>query len=399
MRLSSTNSTTDVGLRPTRVVIKLGTALLTTDGGALDKATISNIVGQITRVHNSGVSALVVTSGAVAAGKEILDRSGHPCEHPSRITSFRQVMASLGQTQLMHLYEELFGNHGIIVGQALVSRSDLKSRLGYLNVRNTLETLLDVKAIPIINENDVVAVEELENEVFGDNDRLSAMVANVVDADLLILLGEMSGLYTADPHIDPKAQLIREVKHIDPGVMKSAGQARDGRGRGGMASKVDAARLATSTGTEVVIASGHELNVVLRLCRGERLGTTFLSSVSRLEAKKRWIMTGVSESQGSIVADGGAVKALRDHGKSLLLAGVVSVMGNFSRGDIIAVNTRAGEVLGWGLANYASHEIAVIKRHSSSGASELLVNKYGPEVIHRNNLALQKNPTTEETVR
>ncbi len=393
MRLSTTNSATEVGPRPSRVEIKLGTALLTTDGGSLDKATISNIVRQITRVHSGGVSTLIVTSGAVAAGKEILDRSGHPFEHLSRITSFRQVMASLGQTQLMHLYEELFANHGIIVGQALVSRSDLQSRLGYLNVRNTLETLLDIKAIPIINENDVVAVEELENEVFGDNDRLSAMVANVVDADLLILLGEMSGLYTADPYVDPKAQLIRDVKHIDLGVMKSAGQARDGRGRGGMASKVDAARLATSTGTEVVIASGHEENVVLRLCQGERLGTTFFSSVSRLEAKKRWIMTGVSESRGSIVVDGGAVNALRNHGKSLLLAGVVSVIGDFSRGDIIAVNARAGEVLGWGLANYASHEIDAIKKHSSSGASELLVNKYGPEVIHRNNLALQKQPS------
>jgi len=376
------------------IVVKVGTNLLTGGGDAVDGGFVAELARQIASVRADGFDVVLVTSGAVAAGSEPLGRTRRPDHLNARSVPYRQVLASLGQTHLMRIYERCFDEHGIVVAQVLVSRSDIGSRLGYLNIRNTLEALLDVGAVPVVNENDVVAVDEMEGRVYGDNDRLSAMVANLLDAHLLILLGEVEGMFTADPHTDPDVRLISEVDHIGEEVEAAAGQAWDGRGRGGMISKVAAARLATGSGTKVVIASGRAEDVLSRLCSGAALGTTFLPSASRVESRKRWILTGASESRGSVTVDDGAVTALRDQGRSLLPAGIVHVEGTFERGDIIAVTGPARNVLAWGLANYASTDVEAIKGRRSTELAGVLGYEYGPEVVHRNNMALPEEYAT-----
>jgi len=373
-------------------VVKVGTNLLTANGDRVDERFIGDLAGQIARLKAQSASVLVVTSGAVAAGRAPLGRTGRSNHLNPRSMPYRQVLASMGQTQLMRIYEDRFGAHGMVPAQVLVSRGDIQSRLGYLNIRNTLEALLEVGAVPVINENDVVAVEELEGQVFGDNDRLSALIANLIDADLLILLGEVEGMFTADPHSDPGARLIREVEHIDEELELAAGQAIDGRGRGGMASKVAAARLATGSGTKVVIASGRVPDVLVRLCSGEGIGTAFHPSGSRVESRKRWILTGTSESRGCVTVDEGASRALREQGRSLLPAGIVRAEGTFERGDIIAIAGPDGEVFAWGLANYSSADVIAIRGRRSTEVGTVLGHEYGPEVVHRNNMALVEPP-------
>jgi len=371
-----------------RVVVKVGTNLLAGGGGAVNEGFIGDLARQAAHLRAHSLDVLLVTSGAVAAGGEPLDRTGRADHLNPRSMPYRQVLASLGQTQLMRIYERRFEEHGIVVAQVLISRGDIQSRLGYLNIRNTLEALLDVGAVPVVNENDVVAVEELEGQVYGDNDRLSALVANLIDADLLILLGEIEGMFTADPHSDPDARLIPRVERIDEQVELAAGDARDGRGRGGMASKVAAARLATGSGARVVIASGRVPDVLVRLSSGEALGTVFHPSGSRVESRKRWILTGASESRGSVTVDAGAAKALRDRGGSLLPAGIVNAEGAFERGDIIAIADPGGDVFAWGLANYPCADVVAIRGRRSAEVEGLLGYEYGPEVVHRNDMAL-----------
>ncbi len=374
--------------RPNRIVVKLGTTLLTGGMDSLDLKTISGIFDQIAAIKNSGVEVLVVSSGAVAAGRESLSRT--PCKGKLQrgTVAYRQALAALGQPQLMMTFEQLFAEHGIEVAQALISRGDLQSRSRYLNVRNTLDALLSIGAIPILNENDVVAVEELAGLVYGDNDRLSAMVANTVDADLLILLGDMDGLHKTDPHIDPNSELIPVVEEINESIEDAARGPHDQRGSGGMASKLDAARLAMDSGIPMVIASGRIENVIESICDGEQIGTRFISRVSRKESRKRWILTGRSEHRGSVAVDAGASKALKKNGNSLLPIGIVSVSGTFSRGDIIEVTEIDGTTIGWGLAAYPSSDVELIKGAKSKALPELLGHYYGAEVIHRNNLAL-----------
>jgi len=375
----------------TRVVVKVGTNLLTAGGDAVEGSFISDLARQIAGLKERSLDVILVTSGAVAAGGEPLLRTARPDHLNPRSMPYRQVLASLGQTQLMRIYESRFAEYGIVVGQVLISRGDIQSRLGYLNIRNTLTALLEVGAVPVVNENDVAAVEELERQVYGDNDRLSAMVANLIDADMLILLGEVEGMFTADPYSNPDASLIPEVERIDE-VEFVAGAAHDSRGRGGMASKVAAARLATGSGTRVVIASGRVPDVLLELCSGQAIGTVFRPTGNRVESRKRWILTGASESRGSIVVDAGAARALRDQGRSLLPAGVVSVAGDFERGDIIAVMGPDGGVFAWGLANYPSSDVAAIMGKRSAEVSGVLGYEYGPEVVHRNDMALVETP-------
>jgi glutamate 5-kinase len=257
-----------------------------------------------------------------------------------------------------------------------------------LNVRNTLDALLSIGAVPIINENDVVAVEELAGEVYGDNDRLSAMVANTVDADLLILLGDMDGLYTTDPHVDPNAELISIVDKIDDKIKKAARGPHDKRGSGGMASKLDAARMSIDSGIPMVIASGRVEGIIKSICDGERIGTRFESTVSRRESRKRWILTGRSENRGGVSVDPGASNALKNRGNSLLAIGIVEVTGSFERGDIIEVTEIDGTTIGWGLASYPSIDIELIIGKNSKELPDLLGHYYGAEVIHRNNMAL-----------
>ncbi|MBI4218601.1 MAG: glutamate 5-kinase [Chloroflexi bacterium] len=369
-----------------RVVIKVGTNLLTANSDTVDEAVLSDLTAQMAALRKSGVEVLLVTSGAVAAGREVLGTSGLAVERKG--VASRQVLAAIGQSKLMDMYGDHFRRHGLAVAQALLSRGDLESRLGYLNIRNTLERLLSLGVVPVINENDVVTVEELEDEVFGDNDRLSAMVANSVDADVLVLLGEVEGLFSGDPHIEPDAKLIPEVRDIDDDIVNFAGPSLGGRSRGGMASKVQAAQIATAFGALVIIASGRQKDVLQRLHAGERVGTRFLPAPSPRESRKRWILTGVSSSRGGVTVDAGAVKALKQNGHSLLPAGIIEVTGNFERGDIISITGPDRKVLAWGLANYGATDVARIKGRRSEDRLTLLSNDYGPEVVHRNNMAL-----------
>ena len=359
----------------------------------IDESVVRSLAEQVAEVRALGTEVLIVTSGAVAAGREALARTPHRAKVQPATVAYRQMLAALGQAQLMRVYERIFVERGMVVAQALISRGDLQRKarqrpIGYLNVRNTLEALLTVGAVPVINENDVVATDELEGEVYGDNDRLSAMVANAVDADLLVLLGEMEGLFTADPHLDPEALVIPVVERITPEIERMAGKSLDGRGRGGMTSKIAAARLATASGTHVVIASGRTRRVVARLCQGEQIGTRFVSKVSRLESRKRWLLTGVTDSKGSVTVDTGAAAALIEGGRSLLPAGITALDGKFERGDIIAVRGPDGRVIASGLANYASTEIDAVKGKRTADVGALINEEHGPEVIHRDNLAL-----------
>jgi len=365
-----------------RVVVKAGTTLLTQGSKQLDPYVISSLVKQLVHLHEYGTEVVLVSSGAVAAGLQVLGvpRGGGG-------VSFKQALAAAGQGRLIHEYEQLFERHGIPVAQALLSRRDLTDRLGYLNVRNTLLALLEVRAVPIINENDVVAVDELAGEVFGDNDNLSAMVANLIDADLLVMLGEVDGLFTVDPNIDPGAKLIPVIDKMDEEIESLAGASWGGTGRGGMATKIEAAKLATASGVEVVIAKGTEPNVLWRLSQGERIGSLFRATSTKMESRKRWMRSGLS-TRGEIVVDKGASKAMLQRHASLLPAGVSDLHGSFDRGDIVAVFDGESSQIAAGITNYGSSDLANIKGVRSDRIEGILGHHYGDEVIHRNNMVV-----------
>ena len=365
-----------------RVVVKAGTTLLTQGSKQLDPYVMSSLVKQLAHLHEYGTEVVLVSSGAVAAGLQVLGvpRGGGG-------VSFKQALAAAGQGRLIHEYEQLFERHGIPVAQALLSRRDLTDRLGYLNVRNTLLALLEVRAVPIINENDVVAVDELAGEVFGDNDNLSAMVANLIDADLLVMLGEVDGLFTVDPNIDPGAKLIPVIDKMDEEIESLAGASWGGTGRGGMATKIEAAKLATASGVEVVIAKGTEPNVLWRLSQGERIGSLFRATSTKMESRKRWMRSGLS-TRGEIVVDKGASKAMLQRHASLLPAGVSDLHGSFDRGDIVAVFDGESSQIAAGITNYGSSDLANIKGVRSDRIEGILGHHYGDEVIHRNNMVV-----------
>ena len=365
-----------------RLVIKLGTGLLTAGTDHLNLQTMATLVEQISSLHQQNAEIVVVSSGAVAAGRHKLGKA----QAPHNI-AHKQVLASIGQSSLMYAYEQLFGWHDIIVAQALLTRADLMSRAGYLNARNTLLALSELKAICIVNENDVVAAEELGEAQFGDNDYLSAMVANLVDADLLVNLSDIDGLYTADPHLSSEARLIPRVEKIDSYIESLAGGTVSHQGRGGMATKIEAAKLATSSGISMVIANGREKDVLLRLSKGEALGTLFPAATTKMESRKRWMLSGVC-CRGQLIADDGAARAIAQNGKSLLPAGIREVRGDFQRGDVLEVLNLSGKVLGTGIANYSSRDFAIIKGKHSDAILQLLGYEYGEEAIHRNNMVM-----------
>ena len=366
-----------------RVVVKAGTALLTRGATGLNREVMASLVAQIAGLHKDGVDAILVSSGAVAAGRHALNVS-----EEGRNLPLRQALAAVGQGHMMQIYGQLFAEHEINVAQALLSRRDLADRLGYLNVRNTLMSLLGMRVVPIVNENDVVAVEELRGEQFGDNDTLSALVANLVDADLLLVLGEIDGLYTSDPNVDPSARLIPTVERVDDGIKTMGGPSWGGLGRGGMATKVEAARLATASGVDVVIASGFQENVIVNLARGgDSVGTRFPSTATRMESRKRWMLSGLS-TRGEIMVDDGAALALRSGHRSLLPAGITTVSGAFERGDVIEILSAQRESVATGLANYGSQELAKIKGLRSDRISERLGYEYGDEAVHRDNMVV-----------
>lgn len=365
-----------------RVVVKIGTRLLTGGTQNLDMAVMSNLVAQVAQLHKLGAEPIIVSSGAIASGRQKLGLKRAVKDVP-----LKQVLAAVGQSRLMNTYEWLFDKYDIVVAQALLTKADLSDRAGYLNARNTLLALLELRVISIVNENDVISIDEIKEAKFGDNDNLSAMVANLVDADLLIILTDTGGLYTADPHRDPSAQLIPVVEKINAKIMRLGAVNQDNIGTGGMVTKMEAARLATSSGVEVVIASGGEANVIVRLASGEALGTRFLPSTSKLESRKRWLLSGLS-TRGKLVIDDGAVTALKKQNRSLLAAGIERAEGKFKRGDIVAIYDTRGNHLGCGITSYSSENIGVIKGAHSSKIANLLSFDYGPEVVHRNNLAL-----------
>lgn len=368
---------------PRRIVVKFGTNLLTAGSDRLDLEVMSGLVGQVARLHQAGHDVIVVSSGAVAAGRHRLGIS----RANRKSTAFKQAAAAVGQSRLMDAYDQLFEWHSIIVAQTLLTKADLADRAGYLNARNTLLALLDFRAVSIVNENDVVAVDALAELRFGDNDNLSAMVANLVDADLLVILTDIEGLYTADPRRDPAAALIPRVTAIDDRVMAHAGGVGGERGTGGMLTKLQAARMATASGVAVVIAEGRLPRVLNRIVDGESLGTYFEPTVSKLESRKRWMLSGVAI-RGRLVVDPGAAAAVSVSNGSLLPAGVRGVEGDFLRGDVVAVIDKDGRRIACGLANYAAADVARIKGQRSSAIERILGYQHGDEVVHRNNLVV-----------
>ena len=365
-----------------RLVVKLGTNTVATQDGHLDLNNMANLVGQVVQLHGDGMDIILVSSGAIAAGR---DRLGIDREHKD--IPLRQVMAAVGQGRLMHTYEQLFDKHGITVAQALLTKTDMSDRAGYLNARNTLMTLLDLRVVPIVNENDVVAIDEIKEAKFGDNDNLSAMVANLVDADLLVLLSDVAGLHTADPHGDSPAELIATVDRIDSRVETLAGGKGSRHGTGGMVTKLQAARLATGSGVAVAMADGRLPDVLVRLVQGEAVGTLFSPRTTKLESRKRWMISGLA-SRGRLSIDVGAAAALKKGKGSLLPAGIRGVEGKFRRGDVIDILDVQGSSIACGISNYSSGDIEVIKGAHSDEIISLLGYEFGAEAVHRNNLVM-----------
>ena len=371
--------------RHVRVVIKAGTSVLTRppEHQSLDLEVMDDLVRQICALLTSGSEVLLVTSGAIAAGRQALG-SGHGLA--PRDISARQIMAAVGQIRLMHTYQAMFAARGFQVAQTLLTIGDLSNRQSYLNVRNTLQGLLGLGVVPIVNENDVVAVDEI-GEVFGDNDRLSALVTNLVDADLLVVLTDTKGLYTADPRLYPEAELIPHVDRVDSSVEAVAGKTLNPWARGGMPTKLEAARLVTTAGIPMVMCHGREDDAVQRAVRGESVGTRFRPGSGKLEARKRWMLSGISH-RGEVVVDAGAVRALLDDSRSLLPAGITGVKGEFRRGDIVYITGEEGRRIACGISNYGSDEVARIQGSRSDHIDGTLGYHYGQEVVHRNNLVL-----------
>jgi len=365
-----------------RVVVKLGTSLLTGGTDHLDEDIMSHLIAQMAQLHQQGFEILVVSSGAIASGRHKLGLT-----KKLRGIPFKQVLASIGQSRLMYVYEKLFGQHDITVAQALLTKSDLSDRAGYLNTRNTLLALLELRVICIVNENDVVAVDEIQDARFGDNDNLSAMVANLVDADLLLMLSDIAGLYTADPHCHPDARLIPEVDRIDSRIESLAAGTSSSRGIGGMTTKIEAAKLATASGITVVIADGREPDMILSLVAGETMGTRFWSFTDKLESRKRWMVSYLS-TKSRLTVDSGAAGALRKQKRSLLATGIKEIEGKFQRGDVVTIYDHKGSILGCGITNYSADDIRTVRGAHSKDIVTLLGYDYGSEVVHRNNLVV-----------
>jgi glutamate 5-kinase len=366
-----------------RVVVKAGTNVLTGQGNTLNREAMASLSSQIASVRKAGVDAILVTSGAISAGREVVKKA-----YDAKSVGVSQMLAAVGQSRLMHAYQGLFSAHGVVVAQALLTQQDVEDRRGYLNVRNTFSALLGNQIVPIVNENDVVNTEEINQNRFGDNDTLSALVANIVDADLLLILSDVAGLYSSDPNRDSNAKLIERVESVDANVLALAEEHHSSTTRGGMQSKLLAARRATAAGVDVVIASGTEADVVTRIVAGESIGTLFPATASQVESRKRWLLSGTADSGGVLVVDDGAVKAVRTQDKSLLPAGVRDVKGEFHRGDVIAVTEPGGIRIAVGITNYDAADLRSIKGAKSGDIASLLGHSYGEEAIHRNNMVV-----------
>ena len=361
-----------------RIVIKCGSSLLTRSDGNLDEGFIADLCEQITGLFEEGHEVMLVSSGAVATGAGILGRRGDGSES----TAVRQVLAAVGQSPLIETYRRCLEGHRRLAAQALISRSDLERRSGYLNARNACLALLGMGILPIVNENDVVATEELQ---FGDNDRLSALVANLVDADILVILTDVDGFYGRAANGEQK--LLREVGAITDEHYRLAGASSGTHSVGGMRSKLDAARLAQSHGAVTVIASGRTPNVTVRIAGGERIGTWFSAPARRTGSRQRWMLAEFAPC-GTIRVDSGAADALRNRRGSLLPVGVLDASGGFERGDLVTVLDADDMEIARGLASYDCQDVSRIAGASSSQISDRLGYEFGAEVIHRNNMVV-----------
>jgi glutamate 5-kinase len=364
--------------RVKRLVVKVGSSSLAHATGKLNLYQFEQLAVQLADLHNQGKEILLVTSGAVGAGLGKLGLRRRPKTMPEK-----QAAAAVGQGVLMQMYEKFFAEYGVTVGQVLLSREDFSDRRRFLNARNTMYALLGMGVIPIINENDTVSIEEIR---LGDNDTLSALVTGLVDAELLVLLSDIDGVYTADPRKDPAAVIISEIDEINEQVESLAGGAGSGLGTGGMTTKLQAAKIAMRSGAAMVIARAAEKNIIRRVVTGEPLGTVFCPG-NKLDNKKHWIMYS-SAVQGKISIDEGASRALVKNGKSLLPSGVVKVEGVFEMGNTVCISGPDGRQIARGITNYASEELKKIMGKKTSEIAVVLGSKDYDEVIHRNNLVL-----------
>ncbi len=364
-----------------RIVVKVGSSLVTNEGRGLDADAIGLWCGQLAALVKDGREVIMVSSGAIAEGMKRLGWTTRP-----KAIHELQAAAAVGQMGLAQAYESKLRENNIGSAQVLLTHADLADRERYLNARSTLLTLLQLGVVPVINENDTVVNDEIK---FGDNDTLGALVANLVEADALIILTDQKGLFTADPRKEPNASFVHEALAGDPALEAMAGGAGSSIGKGGMLTKILAAKRAAGSGASTVIAWGREPNALLRLTQGEAIGTLLVAQTAKNQARKQW-MADHLQMRGAVSVDAGAVSKVRDEGKSLLPIGMTAVHGEFSRGDVIAVHDPAGQEIARGLANYSSSEARLICRKSSSEFERLLGYTGEPEMLHRTNLVLSR---------
>ena len=379
--MPNTTPLSPVLLNARRIVVKVGSSLVTDEGRGLDAEAIGLWCSQLAQLVQDGREVIMVSSGAIAEGMKRLGWSSRP-----KAIHELQAAAAVGQMGLVQVYESKLRERGIGSAQVLLTHADLADRERYLNARSTLLTLIQLGVVPVINENDTVVNDEIK---FGDNDTLGALVANLVEADLLIILTDQKGLFTADPRKDPLATLVQEAKAGDPALEAMAGGAGSSIGRGGMLTKILAAKRAAGSGASTVIAWGREPEALVRLTRGEAIGTLLVAQTAKNQARKQWIADHL-QMRGSVMVDAGAAVKVRDEGKSLLPIGMTSVQGEFSRGDVIAVRDDTGLEVARGLANYTSAEARLICGKSSAEFERLLGYTGEPEMVHRTNLVLSR---------
>ncbi|WP_116631160.1 glutamate 5-kinase [Pasteurella langaaensis] len=365
---------------PKTIVVKFGTSTLTQGTPKLNRAHMISIVKQITDLHNAGFRMVIVTSGAMAAGRNYL---GHP-QLPPTIAS-KQMLAAVGQSQLIQTWEKLFDVYDIRIGQILLTRADIEDRERFLNARDTLQALLDNRIIPVINENDAVATAEIK---VGDNDNLSALAAILVQADQLYLLTDQQGLFDSDPRKNPAAKLIPVVEQITDHIRSIAGGSGTNLGTGGMSTKINAADVATRSGVETIIAPGDRLNVIFDLAHGESIGTKFTVPSAHLESRKQWLFA--APSAGVLIVDDGAVNAITVQHKSLLPAGIIAVEGRFSRGEVVKICSQDGSQIALGMPRYNSDALARIKGKKSTDIESILGYEYGAVAVHRDDMIVKK---------
>ena len=364
-----------------RVVIKVGSSLVTNEGRGLDENAIGEWCRQMAHLIREGREVIMVSSGAIAEGMKRLGWATRPTEIQEL-----QAAAAVGQMGLAQMYETKLRANNLGSAQVLLTHADLADRERYLNARSTLLTLLKLGVVPVINENDTVVNDEIK---FGDNDTLGALVANLVEADALVILTDQKGLYTADPRKNPQAEFVHEAQAGDLALEAMAGGAGSSIGRGGMLTKILAAKRAAGSGASTVIAWGREPDALIRLSQGDAIGTLLIAPTQKTQARKQW-MADHLQLRGVVVVDDGAAAKVRDEGKSLLPIGMVQVEGDFSRGEVIAIRDAAGQEVGRGLANYASAEARLICRKPSSEFERLLGYAAEPEMVHRDNLVLSR---------